>query len=91
MKPRVGLRDSRRNLIDLGYWHRRHLFKNIQQQSFLTLCGFLGLTSEWKSTGLLIDHDEAELTRKEAIAAQKVDKDIDFDHVLVAMLAVGDR
>jgi hypothetical protein len=37
--------------------------------------------------GLLIDHDEAEQARKAAVAAQKVDKDIDFDHVLVAMLA----
>ncbi|MDR6952973.1 hypothetical protein J2X65_002334 [Ancylobacter sp. 3268] len=37
--------------------------------------------------GLLIEHDEAELARKETIAAQKVDKDVDFDHVLVAMLA----
>lgn len=35
---------------------------------------------------LLIDHDEAEQARKAAIAAQKVDKDIDFDHVLVTML-----
>lgn len=37
--------------------------------------------------GLLVNHDEAELARKEAVVAQKVDKDIDFDHMLVAMLA----
>jgi hypothetical protein len=36
--------------------------------------------------GLLIDHDEAEQARKSAVAAQKIDQDIDFDHVLVAML-----
>ncbi|MFG1479478.1 AIPR family protein [Xanthobacter sp. V4C-4] len=37
--------------------------------------------------GLLVDHDEAEISRKAAVAARKVDKDIDFDHVLVVMLA----
>lgn len=37
--------------------------------------------------GLLIDHAEAELARKGAAATQKVDKDIDFDNVLVAMMA----
>lgn len=37
--------------------------------------------------GLLVDHEEAEQVRKAAVAAQKVDQDIDFDHVLVAMLA----
>lgn len=37
--------------------------------------------------GLLIDHEDAEQARKAAVAAQKVDHDIDFDHVLVAMLA----
>lgn len=37
--------------------------------------------------GLLIDHEEAELARKAAISARKVEHDIDFDHILVAMLA----
>src|SRR6185312_2875433 len=37
--------------------------------------------------GLLIDHDEAEQLRKAEVAARKVDQDIDFDQVLVAMLA----
>jgi hypothetical protein len=37
--------------------------------------------------GLLIDHHEAEQLRKAAIAAHKLDKDIDFDQVLEAMLA----
>lgn len=37
--------------------------------------------------GLLIDRAEAELARKAAVSAQKVDNDIDFDRVLVAMLA----
>jgi len=36
--------------------------------------------------GLLIDHDEAEQLRKTALAARKVNQDIDFDQVLVAML-----
>jgi len=37
--------------------------------------------------GLLIDHDEAEQLRKAEVSARKVDQDIDFDQVLVAMLA----
>lgn len=37
--------------------------------------------------GLLIDHDEAEQLRKAAVAARKFDQGIDFDQVLVAMLA----
>lgn len=36
--------------------------------------------------GLLIDREEAAMARKAAVAAQKVDNDIDFDRVLVAML-----
>lgn len=37
--------------------------------------------------GLLIDHDEAEQQRQAAAAARKIDRDIDFDRVLEAMLA----
>jgi len=37
--------------------------------------------------GLLVDREEAEQARNAAVAAQKVDQDIDFDHVLVTMLA----
>ncbi|GJD79383.1 AIPR family protein [Methylobacterium gregans] len=37
--------------------------------------------------GLLIEHDEAKKARKSSVAAQKVEKDVDFDHVLVAMLS----
>jgi hypothetical protein len=37
--------------------------------------------------GLLVDHDKAEQLRKAAVAARKVDQGIDFDQVLVAMLA----
>ncbi len=37
--------------------------------------------------GLLIDHEEAEQARKAAAAVQRMDQDIDFDHVLAAMLA----
>jgi hypothetical protein len=36
--------------------------------------------------GLLIDHEEAEQARKAAVAVQKMDQDIDFDHVLATML-----
>lgn len=36
---------------------------------------------------LLISSDEAEHARKAAVAAQKIDQDIDFDRILVAMLA----
>ncbi|WP_052750003.1 AIPR family protein [Gluconobacter oxydans] len=37
--------------------------------------------------GLLVNYDESEMAHKEALVAQKVDKGIDFDHVLMAMLA----
>ncbi|GLK47178.1 hypothetical protein GCM10017620_01510 [Brevundimonas intermedia] len=37
--------------------------------------------------GLLVDHDQAERARKAAVASRKVDQDIDFDRVVVAMLA----
>ena len=37
--------------------------------------------------GLVIDHDQAEEVRKAAVAARKVDQDIDFDLVVVAILA----
>lgn len=37
--------------------------------------------------GLLVDREEAERARKAAVAAQKVDQDIDFDRLLVEMLA----
>jgi hypothetical protein len=40
-----------------------------------------------KLDGLLVDHDEAEKARKAAVAAQKLDQDIDFDEVVAAMLA----
>lgn len=37
--------------------------------------------------GLLIDHDEAERLREAAVVARTVDQNIDFDQILVAMLA----
>jgi hypothetical protein len=37
--------------------------------------------------GFTVDHAEAERTRKDAIAAKKMDTDIDFDRIVVAMLS----
>jgi hypothetical protein len=37
--------------------------------------------------GVVVDHSEAVRSRKDAIAAKKMDTDIDFDRVLVTMLA----
>jgi hypothetical protein len=65
--------------------------KNVGEYCKQQACWAAVATSKYvfddRLDGLLIDHDEAELARKETTAAQKVDKDIDFDHVLVAMLA----
>lgn len=64
--------------------------KNIGEYCKQQACWATVATSKYgfndRLDGLLIDHDEAEQARKAAVAAQKVDKDIDFDRVLVAML-----
>lgn len=58
-----------------------------KQQACWAAVAALKYAFEDRLEGLLIDRNEAELARKETVTARKVDKDIDFDVVLVSMLA----
>lgn len=65
--------------------------RNIDSYCKLQACWATVAAQKYEFTagldGFVIDAEEAKRLRKEAIAAKKTDVDIDFDHVMVAMLA----